>query len=112
MFHKSKLEQFEHEFPHDAKGHVPHPHDRWHEMQFEVEGMDPHEEGISEEEKNHRIEYLNNVWWPQVIQRVEEERQRLEAVHGETFIAHWKQLLHHATDSTHGFGVEGPDFPE
>jgi len=112
MFHKSKLDQFEHQFPHDAQGHVPHPHDRWDQMQFEVEGMDPHEEGISEEEKKRRIEYLNNVWWPQVIAQVEEERQRLETLHGATFMSHWKDLLHHPPESMPGMGVEEPDYNE
>jgi hypothetical protein len=105
MFHKSQLDPYPHQFPHDRKGFVPHPTDHWSEMQFEHADMDPHEEGISAEEQARRIEYLNTEWWPQVLDRVADERQRLEEEHGESFITHWHTLMKQPPDNTHGFGL-------
>ncbi len=105
MFHKSEMDQYGHQFPHDAKGYVPHATDHWRDMNFEHEGLDPYEEGISPEEHDQRVAYLNSTWWPEVLQRVDEERQRLEAEHGETFAKHWQHVLDMPTDNPHGFGV-------
>ena len=110
MFHKSKLEQYEHNLPHDSKGHVPSHTDHWQQMEFEHTDKDPNEPGISAEEKAKRIEYLNTEWWRQALQQVEEERDRLHEQHGDTFMKHWGSLVHHSPESPHGFNVEGPDF--
>ena len=105
MFHKSKLHPYEHQFPHDRKGYVPGPVDHWSDMDFEHEGMDPHEAGISAEEQARRTLYLNTEWWPQVLKRVAEERRRLEEEHGDTFMSHWKGIAHETPENPHGFGV-------
>lgn len=109
MFHKSQMDQYDHQFPHDSKGFVPHPGDHWSDMSFEREGLDPYEEGISQEEHDRRVAYLNSTWWPEVLERVEEEKQRLLAEHGESFAKHWKQVLETPTSTLHGFGVGEQD---
>lgn len=109
MFHKSHMDSFNHQFPHDTQGFVPHPGDHWRDMNFEQEGLDPDEEGISVEEHDRRVAYLNSTWWPEVLKCVEEEKQRLETEHGETFIQHWKHVLEVPTSHPHGFGVGNQD---
>lgn len=105
MFHKSELAHFGDEFPHDATGYVPIHGDCWRQMQFERADMDPNEEGIAAEEKARRIEYLDTVWWPKVLARVNAERERLEAEHGESFISQWHRAVHHKPDQSHGVGL-------
>ena len=105
MFHKSDLSHYGEHFPHDQKGHVPAPHDHWEAMQFELPGMDPNEEGITSDEQARRIEYLNTVWWPELLQRVSNERQRLQDQHGESFIAHWERVIGHRSNAPHGFEI-------
>ena len=107
MFHKSKLDEYGHRFPHDQTGQVPVHGDHWREMQFDHAGMDPHEEGISVEEQSRRMEYLNNEWWPEVLQQVHNEKQRLEAEHGETFTHHWHDIVYQSPRTPHGFGIGG-----
>ncbi|GAA4457991.1 hypothetical protein [Novipirellula rosea] len=104
MFHKSDLEHFGEEFPQDSTGYVPAKGDCWRQMKFDHADMDPNEEGISAEEKKRRLEYLDTVWWPKVLQKVHVERQRLEAEHGETFIKRWHQAVNRSAEQPHGFG--------
>ena len=84
---------------------VPAPHDHWRDMQFEHDDMDPEEAGISADEKARRTKYLNDVWWPQITQQVEEEHQRLKREHGETFIERWHHLVDQPPDVQHGVGI-------
>ena len=105
MLRKSELDQFNHRFPHDHNGHVPVHGDHWQAMQFDHAEMDPHQDGISEEESARRMEYLNKVWWPSILQQVQEERQRLEAEHGESFIKHWERVTKSTENSSHLFGI-------
>ncbi len=105
MFPKSELERFGGRFPHDLVGDVPVGGDCWRQMQFDHAEMDPNEEGISAEEKSRRVEYLDTVWWPKVLEKVHLERQRLEAEHGETFIQHWERVVNRKPHLPHGFGV-------
>jgi hypothetical protein len=106
MFHKSELGHFGERFPHDLTGYVPTAGDCWRQMRFDHADMDPDEAGISAEERTHRVQHLDVVWWPRVLQQVHGERQRLEAEHGESFIEHWERVVNHATDVPHGFEVE------
>ena len=105
MFHKSKLGEYDHRFPHDQAGHVPVHRDHWQQMQFDHADMDPHEDGISGEESTRRLEYLNQVWWPAILQRVNDERQRLETEYGQTFTKHWHDIVYQSPKTEHGFGV-------
>lgn len=79
--------------------------DHWREMQFEHDDMDPQQDGLSAEERSRRTEYLNTVWWPSVLKRVHDERDRLAGLHGETFTEHWHRTVYTSPESEHGFGV-------
>lgn len=105
MFHKSELAHFSEHFPQDATGYVPVHGDCWRQMQFDRADMDPDEEGISAEEKARRIEYLDSVWWPEVLKKVNKERERLEEEHGESFISRWHRAVNRRPNESHGFGV-------
>lgn len=103
MLHKSKLDQFESQFPHDANGNVPVHRDHWQTMEYDHGEMDPNEPGLSAEEKARRIEYLNKEWWPQILKQVEEERHRLAVKHGGTFMDHWKNVIYNKPAGHQGF---------
>lgn len=105
MFHKSEFDHLGHEFPHDQNGFVPVHGDHWRDLQFEHDGMDPQEAGISDEERKRRTEFLNTVWWPEVLKRVQNEHRRLMQIHGETFTEHWHRTVYQSPDTEHGFGV-------
>ncbi|NIL99218.1 MAG: hypothetical protein GTO62_19480 [Planctomycetales bacterium] len=106
MFHKSELQEYAHKFPQDQMGYVPTQGDCWRQMKFDHAHQDPHEEGISEDEQARRIEYLDKVWWPQVLEQVAENRQQLEEAHGDSFIQHWERVVNKAPEEPHGFEVE------
>lgn len=108
MLHKTELGDHGETFPHDKAGYVPvhHDQDNWREMQFDHADMDPNAEGISPEEHARRLEYLDTQWWPQVLEKVNAERQRLEEEHGETFIKHWQRVVNRHPHSSHGFSAE------
>jgi hypothetical protein len=103
MFHKSKLEKFDAKFPHDSTGHVPLNVKCWREMKFDHADQDPNEEGISEEEKARRLEYLDKVWWPKVLESVQEEHERLAEEHGEAYMKSWNVIANRSPDVQHGF---------
>lgn len=106
MFHKQHLGEHADRFPADRAGQVPTETDCWRRMNFEQEGIDPDEAGISEEEREHRIEYLDKVWWPRVLADVHEQRLALAREHGPTFMERWAQFTKDEPDVTHGFVVE------
>ena len=103
MFHRSKLDEFGAKFPHDSKGHVPVHVDCWRKMQFDHADQDPNEEGISEEEKARRIEYLDKVWWPKIMEGVQNEHERLTSEHGESFMKSWATIANRSPNVQHGF---------
>ncbi len=105
MLHFSKLGEFAEKFPRDTAGYVPVQGDCWRQMKFDDHQMDPEEEGISAEERARRIEYLDKEWWPQVLAKTNDEKQRLEEIHGETFISHWERVVNRSPDEPHGFEV-------
>ena len=109
MFHKSKLGEHGHKFPHDLDGHVPHEGDDWRAMNFDHGAMDPDEDGISEEEKAKRIKYLDKEWWPKVIGWVNDQQAHLGRVHGKSFIQHWERVVNQPPPEQHGFEVEKID---
>jgi len=73
MIHKSELGEHAERFPADSAGHVPEQGDDWRGMSFEHGPHDPDEKGISDEERQRRIEHLDQEWWPNVIAQVNEE---------------------------------------
>ncbi|MCX7387095.1 MAG: hypothetical protein NTX48_10550 [Planctomycetales bacterium] len=105
MIHKSLFGQLGDLFPHDRNGNVPVHNDHWQEMEFEHPEMDPHETGISIEEQSRRTEYLNTVWWPEILQAVNNQRQSLQDEHGESFIEHWNRTVHESPKATPFFGI-------
>ncbi|QDU99052.1 hypothetical protein [Lignipirellula cremea] len=106
MFHKAKLDEYAGAFPHDTTGHVPTETDSWRQMKFDHADQDPNEPGISPEEKERRLAYLDNEWWPSVLKSVHEEKSRLEQEHGESFMHHWHNLVNQAPPAPHGFQAE------
>ena len=103
MFHKSKLKKFGGNFPHDKQGHVPVHVDCWRKMEFDHADQDPDAEGISEEEKARRIEYLDKQWWPKILAEVQDEHARLIDEHGESFMQHWDSVVNEPPHLQHGF---------
>ncbi len=106
MIHESELGEYAKGFPRDLAGHVPVHGDCWRKMRFDLAGMDPDAKGISADERARRIEFLDTVWWPQVLARVRDERQRLESAHGESFINHWERVVNRGAEEPHGYEVE------
>ena len=93
MFHKSQLGEHAEHFAHDSAGFVPVDGDSWRQMKFEHGDRDPNEAGLSQEERDRRVEYLDKVWWPRLLADVHEQRLRLEREHGEAFIRHWQRVV-------------------
>lgn len=89
MLHSSKLGEHAHRFPTDRKGYVPDHHDHWKHMDFDHGPHDPDEPGISEEERQRRIEYLDTEWWPSIIAQVNEQKQQIVDLPDETLIRNW-----------------------
>ncbi len=106
MFHKSELGEHATGFPHDTAGYVPRGGDHWRQMKFEHGAMDPEEEGISAEERLRRIEYLDQVWWPQILEKVSQEHDRLVNEHGESYLQRWQRVVNRSPDQPGGFEVE------
>ncbi|MCH5373712.1 MAG: hypothetical protein JJ992_07025 [Planctomycetes bacterium] len=106
MFHKSELGEHARHFPHDLAGYVPVETDSWRQMKFDHAGMDPDEEGLSQEERARREEYLDKVWWPRLLASVHEQRLRLEQEHGESFVKHWQRIVNQEPPQPRSFVVE------
>jgi hypothetical protein len=109
VFHKKHLGDHADQFPHDRDGFVPTDADTWRTMNFEQEGLDPDEQGISAEERAHRIEYLDRVWWPRILAEVHDQRLRLVREHGKSFMERWAHFTKEEPDKPHGFGVKMTD---
>lgn len=72
-------------------------------MKFEHADQDPNEEGISEDEMAQRIEFLDIVWWPKILEDVQEEHDRLNEEHGESFTQQWDKIVNAPHHPQHGF---------
>lgn len=66
-YHISNLGTFGNGITTDMEGYVPEPGDDWRDMRFDLGSDDPDAEGISEEERAERLEYIEREWWPGVI---------------------------------------------
>ena len=106
MFHKSELGDLADGFPQDSQGNIPHTSDHWRQMKFDHGARDPDEEGISEAERQSRLEYLDQVWWPQVLAKAAAEHDRLLKEQGESYVQRWQRLVNRTPDEPHGFEVE------
>lgn len=105
MFEQIVFNAFAHRFPSDKAGFVPTHGDCWRNMQFDHQEDDPNEAGISEEEKARRTKHLDEVWWPAVLEKVADEKARLESEHGETFTQHWERTISQPPEPPHGTSV-------
>lgn len=103
MLHRSELGEHASKFPADRKGHVPEHHDHWSKMDFDHGAEDPNEAGISAEERERRIRFLDEQWWPRVIAQVHEERAKLAKLPGGTPIRRWRESVMTDTPVQHGF---------
>ena len=106
MIHKDELGEHAAHFPHDQNGHIPEPGDHWSKMSFEYGPNSPDEPGIDETEKARRIEYLDKVWWPQILTHAQEGRKKLQALPGGSPIKHWRDEVIVDPPMSHGFQVE------
>lgn len=79
-YHISNLGAFGNGITTDMQGYVPEPGDDWRDMSFDL-GPDenPDREGISEAEREERLEYLDRDWWPGVIAAAEAATARAHA---------------------------------
>lgn len=91
MLHKSELGEHADRFPADRDGNVPEHGDSWSDLNFEHGPNDPHEEGISDEERARRMQFLDAEWWPQVIAQVNDEKQKLSQLPGGNPIRKWRE---------------------
>ena len=111
MLHRSELGEHAGRFPTDQDGNVPEHGDHWGELNFEHGPNDPHENGISDEERARRMDYLNSEWWPKIIAQVNEEKNKLSRLPGGSPIRKWREQVIDAVEprQPHGFEVEGID---
>jgi hypothetical protein len=106
MIHISDLGEYAHRFFADQDGHVPEHGDHWGNMKIDHGENDPDEEGISGEERQRRITYLNEQWWPEVIAEVNREKEELSKLPGGNPIKKWKEAISEGSPKGHGFGVD------
>ena len=108
MLHKSELGEHADRFPIDQDGNIPEHGDHWSDSHFEHGPNDPHEEGISDEERARRMDYLNTQWWPKIIAQVNEEKESLSQLPGGNPIRKWREGVIDAVEpqQQHGFEVE------
>lgn len=74
-------------------------------MKFDHGEHDPHEAGITEEERQRRIAYLNEEWWPNVIAQVNQEKETLSQLPGGSPIRKWSDMARKEPPTAHGFEV-------
>jgi hypothetical protein len=60
-------------------GYVPEPDDDWRDMRWALGPDDPDEEGISDAERRDRIRYLDEEWWPTVLEAARRGTKRAQA---------------------------------
>ena len=109
MLHKSELGKHAERFPFDLDGRIPEHGDHWGDMRFDHGPNDPEEEGIGEEERARRLEYLDTVWWPQVLADVRAEKEKLDQLPGGNPIRKWREQTMHEPPEAHGFEVDPAD---
>ncbi len=108
MIHLSDLIEYAHWFLHhaDQDGHVPEHGDHWSKMNYDHGEQDPDEPGISEAERQRRVAYLNETWWPDVIAHVNEQKEELSNLPGGNPIEKWREIAMRHPPNAHGFGVD------
>jgi len=112
MLHKSKLGAHAHRFPADQDGNVPEHGDHWSDLNFEHGPHDPHEAGISDEERARRTKYLDDEWWPKIVAQVHEEKEKLSQLPGGNPIHHWRDEVIDAAKPPQQHGYEAEEIDE
>jgi hypothetical protein len=106
MLHISELDEHAHRFHKDKDGNVPEHGDDWRNMKFDHGANDPDEAGISDEERQLRLAYLDDQWWPKVIAQVNQEKEALSQLPGGSPIKKWRDEAMQEPPTAHGFIVE------
>ena len=106
MLHKSILGEHAAHFPQDEQGHIPEPGDHWSHMKFELGPNSPFEEGLSHEEREKRTQYLDQVWWPKILEHVSEGRKKLAALPEGNPIRYWREVVDASPTLPHGIQVD------
>ncbi len=108
MLHISELGKYAHLFQShaDNDGHVPEHGDHWSTMKFEHGDQDPNEDGITEEERLHRIAYLDEQWWPNVIAQVNQQKESLSKLPDGNPIRKWRDEAMKPPTAAKGFVAE------
>jgi hypothetical protein len=75
-------------------------------MKFDHGANDPDEAGISDEERQLRLAYLDDQWWPKVIAQVNQEKEALSQLPGGSPIKKWRDEAMQEPPTAHGFIVE------
>lgn len=108
MLHISDLGEYAHKFFADKDGHVPEHGDHWRKMKIDHGENDPDEEGISEEERQRRIAYLDEQWWPNIIAQVAKEKEALSKLPGGNPVHKWRDEITKEPPTQQGFQVQLP----
>ena len=103
MLHESKFGDHAHKLPSDRDGNVPEAGDDWRNMNFDHGELDPHEEGISDDERARRMDQLDTQWWPQVIAQVNKQKEELGQLPGGSPIRKWREEVMRSPHLQHGF---------
>jgi len=106
MFHRNELGDHGHKFPADLDLQIPEPEDNWRQMKFDHGPNDPDEPGISAEEHQRRIEFLDKQWWPDLLAKVAAAHQELPEG---SFIKRWQRTVQAPPTKTGGFEVVDPN---
>lgn len=112
MLHRSELGEHARHFPADQDGNVPEPGDHWSDLNFDHGPNDPLEAGISQEERARRTAWLNEHWWPSVIEQVNQEKHNLVRAHGINPIQRWREEVIDAAEPPVQHGFQAGDLDE
>ena len=112
MLHKSELGEHADRFPADSEGNVPEHGDHWSNLNFDHGSNDPHEEGISDEARAQRMEYLDDEWWPKIIAQVNQEKETLSQLPGGNPIHKWRAEVIDAADPPRPHGYEAEELDD
>jgi len=77
-YHKTNFGKFAPRIT-DINGYVPEPGDDWRDMRWDHGPDDPGEPGISDEERRDRFRYLDEEWWPGVLEAARLATKRAQA---------------------------------
>jgi len=80
MYHKSNFGKFAPRGVADVDGYVPEPDDDWRDMRWDLGPDDPDERGIPGDERRDRTKYLDEEWWPTMLDKASVATDETEAL--------------------------------